>query len=792
MKAILAILLLMPFAFSAAILHVSLDGTQDYENIQSAINASADQDTILIHPGTYYENIAIIGRHLTIGSLELTTADSTYIIQTVIDGNQNGSCIYIAQDAMVWIQGLYLTNGSGTPSHPDYGDIYRRGGAIYAMESKISVINCRIIGNKAHSAAGILMTYCSGYLAGTIISDNWGQGNGAFAFAGCPYASPDYEEEYLIFDAENRCSIYNNHATVGNDIWISSYHITEIDIYLDKITVDHTNPYYIECIRTKSDIYGDTLSYTLHYNEAVLVQQYADLYVSPQGDDANSGLSASDPLKTIALAIQRIGADAQNPRTIHLANGIYGADQHFPLNLRSYVSIVGENEAGVIFEDGAPTVFFEGWDSEKEVTIKNITFQGDLYQGFGKQYLILCSSRYDYDGTDKFNITLENISFLNIYPQHYNYPMGLVQLVQPERATLRNVTVENCMVNTAFYFWGGGVYADNVRIHNTHGSPTGVIEGKAIMTFANMPINTGGDNVFHNMQITGCNSRSVDGSPSNIVRIQHSFMPTDFRNYFINCTITDNQWNTGMGAAVDLDEDAKVTFINSIISHETGMNFILRSNTFLPSSLQFLNCLVGTSENPEDTIFNMNPNNTIEWFGTNLSSDPGFYAWTEDNPYTLGQDSPCIDAGTLDFSIFDIPDWYEFPPFDLASNPRIFGNHVDLGAYEWQGQTDSEDMLAVPAFSMSNYPNPFNPSTTISYELPDDGHVQLTVYNLKGQLVRHLLNQRKSIGPHSILWDGKDSSGKSCSSGIYYYRLSHSGKSITKKMLMLKKLSILL
>ena len=86
------------------------------------------------------------------------------------------------------------------------------------------------------------------------------------------------------------------------------------------------------------------------------------------------------------------------------------------------------------------------------------------------------------------------------------------------------------------------------------------------------------------------------------------------------------------------------------------------ANKPLPSNLQYLNCLVGPADDPMDTILNLGPNNTIEWFGTNLSSDPEFYAWSADNPYTLGQDSPCIDAGTTDFSIFTIPDWYVFPP----------------------------------------------------------------------------------------------------------------------------------
>ncbi len=85
-----------------------------------------------------------------------------------------------------------------------------------------------------------------------------------------------------------------------------------------------------------------------------------------------------------------------------------------------------------------------------------------------------------------------------------------------------------------------------------------------------------------------------------------------------------------------------------------------------------------------------------------------------------------------------------------------------------------------------NYPNPFNPTTNISYDLPEDGDVRLSVYNLKGQLVKQLLNKRDSLGPHTVVWDGKDSRGNKCSSGVYYYRLTTGGKSLTKKMLMLK------
>jgi hypothetical protein len=751
MKTILAILLLIPFALSAAILHVSLDGTQVYDNIQSTVNAAADNYTILIHPGTYYENIEIIGRKLTIGSLELTTADSTYINQTVIDANQSGSCFSITEDSEITLHGLYMTNGIGTPS-PNWGD--EKGGAVLAFDSRLNIVNCRIIGNRAWAGAGIYAAYNHTYLAGTVITNNRGKTSGAFTFAG--YSLDGMKT--LEFDPLNRCSIYNNIAGhLGNDISLFSQFYNSIDIYLDKATVAADSPYLKECIYTEHYDTQQEFNYNVFINETATQQQYIDLYVSPEGDDDNTGLTPQDPLKTIALAIQRIGADSQNPHTIHLANGHYDEDQHFPLNLRSYVSIIGESEEGVIF--GGPDIFFMGWDSEKEVTIKNITFTATTNQEFYLRALFDCITRNRIDGIpDKFSLTLENLSFRGIRPVHYDNLLKLAELIYPEKLILRNITVEDCVVSAGFHLWGGNVYADNVCINNLRSAPLGDIVGDVLIIYTNNPLYTGGDSIYQNLRITDCESRSEDGSPSGIVTIKHSFLPTQFRNYFINSTIADNHWSTGYGGAINIGEDAKATFINSIISNDVGMNFML-TNEDLPSNLQFLNCLVGPADNPGNTILNLGPNNTIEWFGTNLSSDPGFYAWSDDNPYTLGQNSPCIDAGTTDFGIFTIPNWYGYPTYDLAGNPRIYGNQVDIGAYEWQGQTDIQDQAMVPTFRLSNYPNPFNPETTISYSVPTFCEVNLAIYNTKGQRVKTLVNEPKASGTHRVVWIGDDNNG---------------------------------
>jgi beta-glucosidase len=86
----------------------------------------------------------------------------------------------------------------------------------------------------------------------------------------------------------------------------------------------------------------------------------------------------------------------------------------------------------------------------------------------------------------------------------------------------------------------------------------------------------------------------------------------------------------------------------------------------------------------------------------------------------------------------------------------------------------------------NNYPNPFNPSTTINYELAKSGFVKLEIYNSIGQLVKILENKFHNPGSYSIVWNGKDDKGNTMPSGIYFYRISSVGTTLIKKMILLK------
>ncbi|MBD3234048.1 MAG: T9SS type A sorting domain-containing protein [candidate division Zixibacteria bacterium] len=140
-----------------------------------------------------------------------------------------------------------------------------------------------------------------------------------------------------------------------------------------------------------------------------------------------------------------------------------------------------------------------------------------------------------------------------------------------------------------------------------------------------------------------------------------------------------------------------------------------------------------------------------------------------------------VPTGTYDYCAYsgDYPDLIEYEccfPFTVA------GARIEGGADEWVFEGGFSDAEIPSSFMlMDAYPNPFNATTVITYELPDANFVNLEVFNLLGQKVATLVNESKSAGCHQITWDGSK-----YSSGIYLYKLEAGGEIATKRMTLLK------
>ncbi len=161
-----------------------------------------------------------------------------------------------------------------------------------------------------------------------------------------------------------------------------------------------------------------------------------------------------------------------------------------------------------------------------------------------------------------------------------------------------------------------------------------------------------------------------------------------------------------------------------------------------------------------------------------------------------------VDLNLIDNVIYD--DEEPWPPEPDGNGPTLELKNPNLdnllpqnwaasSGFGTPGQQNSAYVSAteIPEFPRrltlyQNFPNPFNPQTTIQFYLPDDGRVDLKIFNIKGQLVRTFRREFQERGLHSIIWDSRDDNNKKVASGIYLYQIKTGNSSLSKKMLLLK------
>ena len=116
-----------------------------------------------------------------------------------------------------------------------------------------------------------------------------------------------------------------------------------------------------------------------------------------------------------------------------------------------------------------------------------------------------------------------------------------------------------------------------------------------------------------------------------------------------------------------------------------------------------------------------------------------------------------------------------------------FTNNMVIGDGFNTMSLSREARIVPEEYNLSDaYPNPFNPTTTLSFSVPTEGVVSLNIYDMTGRLVSTLVDGNLEQGYHCITWNGMDSNGHAVSSGMYIYSLNGEGVSITKKMVLLK------
>ena len=129
--------------------------------------------------------------------------------------------------------------------------------------------------------------------------------------------------------------------------------------------------------------------------------------------------------------------------------------------------------------------------------------------------------------------------------------------------------------------------------------------------------------------------------------------------------------------------------------------------------------------------------------------------------------------------------------FGLGMNQgQVYIDAVKLVDLNWEDThftgIETKGIQAVSNYSLRNYPNPFNPTTSIEFTIPQVEHVNITIYNLLGEKVKSLVNGRRAAGTHTIQWDGRDDYGNIVNSGCYIYKIISGDYTAAHRMLFLK------
>jgi hypothetical protein len=249
-----------------------------------------------------------------------------------------------------------------------------------------------------------------------------------------------------------------------------------------------------------------------------------------------------------------------------------------------------------------------------------------------------------------------------------------------------------------------------------------------------------------------------------------------------NCTFYNNYSPTAAVGTI-----GNVSMHNNIFYNPDANKEIVMYSTSTQQYVCNLDMDYNSIRGGSASILNASYLNTLSYGEHNQDADPVFASTVPDTPnyLRLAPGSPCINAGTPDATGLSLL------PYDLAGNSRIWNGIIDMGCYEYGSEPYvANDDPYTPALTDNitaiNYPNPFNPETTISFFLPQAGETELSIYNLKGQKVRNLLSSPLPTGTHRANWNGMDDSNKPVSSGIYFYRINANQHSYTGKMIMAK------
>ncbi|MBT3756742.1 MAG: T9SS type A sorting domain-containing protein [Candidatus Cloacimonetes bacterium] len=755
-------ILLLIIAFSIVSLFATIINVPaDHTTIQAAINASATNDTILVQPGTYFEDIDFGGRAITVASLFLTTQDQSYIEQTIINAGGYGHCVTFdsGENNDSIITGFTATNGGSyygsgiycyqsssptisnmiiTGNNGDAGDSYggglcfmsdcepvcsnlvisnnyaNEGGGIWFHDnSHATMSNITLTGNSSAHGGAMQISYSSPIIDHAVMYDNNSPFGGAvYVFN---YSNPQF----------NNCTIYNNDADYGGGIYC-------IDLYGEPII-------------TNSIIWGNTSSYDLQIfaNSTIHppVVTYSDVQDGTGEFWFGEGCIDADPEfmdpsnNIFFLNASSPCIDAGDPSSPLDPDGSIadmGAFYYVQYGFGSIEGVVTNSETALPVQDALITIGNEqittddiGYYIIEDIFAGNhvIYVDAENYISTSADVIIIADETttqnfaLDVDYTTSTPIIFE----LEDSPEQQAYPnnttpysnsyddLGWIEVIAEDEYEISGVALN---LN-----WNSLDFPEEGYLFITSPSGTQVEMYSAVQTGI----------VALELETDEFNGEQAAGSW--IIYIFDSYGDGGHQVTDAELTLNVSQFMTVENLAVEYQSSSTAN-VSWIVPDPFGGRNLDGYNIYLDGEFS------GSSTSTDFTISNL----------------------TLNQEYTVGVSVQYTDEES------------EIIEIDYT--------HISANS--------PEGIISVTKLN-GNYPNPFNPITTISFSVSEVfSLVNIEIYNLKGQKVKTLVYKQLAVGQYSTIWNGKDDSNKQVSSGVYFYKMRAGTYTSTKKMLLMK------
>ena len=378
--------------------------------------------------------------------------------------------------------------------------------------------------------------------------------------------------------------------------------------------------------------------------------------------------------------------------------------------------------------------------------------------------------------TQGSNLMLTAMLFAGDYSSVQNYPITV------------GLLVENFETNFTGFNWqfsGGNWTIDNTSYNNSHSAKSATINHNQT-TLLSVSINCPVDGTISFWKKVSCelNYDYLRFAVNGVVRSQWSGTSDNWSQVFFDVPAGQNTFTWSYTKDGGISAGSDCAWIDDIIFPSSGT--VIGTPVISIDTMVVDFGVVPLGEISQQT-FTVTNNGDAVLIGT-VQVDPPFAVYQGNgNPgFAINIIVPAQSYLGFNVTFAPVDTLTYHSTMQIETDDPV--NPVLVVQLNGKGNVVSNDDPILPVVTelKSNFPNPFNPSTTISYSIKETAAVRIEIFNIKGQLVRTLVNEVKTAGNYTIDFDGLDNNHRQLASGIYFYRMQAGDYSKTHKMLMLK------